>query len=117
MINPEDAQFWTVIDRLVAACEVVIDRPASSPHPRYPDMIYPLDYGYLEDTLAADGGGIDVWIGSSGLHQVTGVIVTVDLMKRDCENKILLGCTEAEANTIIQFMSDDMFGCYVIWRP
>jgi inorganic pyrophosphatase len=116
-VNPADAQFWTIIDRLVAVCAVVIDRPTGSAHPRFPDMIYPLDYGYLEGTLASDGGGIDVWLGSSGARDVTGVIVTVSLSSRESENKILLGCSEAEASTIVQFMSDDMIGFHLFWRP
>ena len=35
----------------------MIDRPKDSP---YPDIIYPLDYSYLEDTYSSDNGGIDV---------------------------------------------------------
>lgn len=117
IMNSTETQFWIIIDRLVAACAVVIDRPTGSAHPRFPDMIYPLDYGYLEGTLASDGGGIDVWLGSSGARDVTGMIVTVALDSRESENKILLGCTQAEANMIVQFLSEETFGCYVIWRP
>ena len=117
IMNSTETQFWIIIDRLVAACAVVIDRPTGSAHPRFPDMIYPLDYGYLEGTLASDGGGIDVWLGSSGARDVTGMIVTVALDSRESENKILLGCTQAEADTIVQFLSEETFGCYVVWRP
>ncbi len=33
--------FWLALDRLVAASEIIIDRPKGSAHPRYPDFIYP----------------------------------------------------------------------------
>jgi len=66
----DSLSFWHELDELAAACPVVIDRPKGSRHPRYPDMIYPYDYGYLEGTQAADGGGIDCWIGS--LHARRG---------------------------------------------
>lgn len=56
--------FWAALDELVATSTVRIDRPKGTAHPRYPSFIYPLDYGYLEGTQAADGGGIDVWVGS-----------------------------------------------------
>lgn len=92
-----NAEFWRALDALVAASTVVIDRPAGAAHPRYPDFIYPLDYGYLAGTLAADGGGIDVWLGSQPERRVTGVICTVDGIKRDAEIKVLLGCTSQEA--------------------
>lgn len=89
--------FWHKLDDLVGACALVIDRPAGSAHPRYPHLIYPLDYGYLAGTVAADGDGIDVWLGTLPERRVTGVIATVDLHKRDAEIKILLACTPEEA--------------------
>lgn len=36
-------RFWELADRLVAEHRIVIDRPAGSNHPRYPDVIYPFD--------------------------------------------------------------------------
>ena len=72
---------------------VVLDRPKGNVHPRYPDLIYPLDYGYLENTSAADGGGIDVWIGTNGGKKLTGILCTFDKLKRDAEIKLLIGCT------------------------
>jgi inorganic pyrophosphatase len=84
-------------DELVRASEMVFDRPRGSPHPRYPDIVYPLDYGYLAGTQAMDGGGIDVWRGSLPELRVTAVIVTVDVFKRDAEVKLLVGCTPTEA--------------------
>jgi len=95
---PDD--FWRSLEQLVANSNIVIDRPKNSPHPKYPDYIYPLDYGYLEETTAMDGGGIDVWKGSSG-DGVDAIICTVDLLKRDSEIKILIGCTEAEKQIVI----------------
>ena len=38
----------------------VIDRPAGSRHPRYPDMIYPVNYGYVQGVFAGDGLEQDV---------------------------------------------------------
>lgn len=87
--------FWQAIDQLTAECELVIDRPKGSRHPKYPDYVYPLDYGYLKGTSAMDGSGIDVWKGSNGEH-VDAVICTIDLLKKDSEIKLLMGCTEQE---------------------
>lgn len=38
------------------------DRPRGSRHPDWPEMIYLLDYGYLDCTHAEDGGEVDVWL-------------------------------------------------------
>ena len=91
-----NSDFWLVLDRLVSQAEIVIDRPKGSIHWRYPDYVYPLDYGYLDGTSSMDGDGIDVWIGTEQGAGVVGVICTVDLVKRDSEIKILLDCTEDE---------------------
>jgi len=95
--------FWTQLEALVAGSRLVIDRPRHSRHPRYPDLIYPYDYGYLENTTAADGGGIDVWLGSLPERRLEAVICTVDGVRRDAELKLLLGCTPAEAQQILRF--------------
>ena len=42
-----------------------------------------------------DGAGIDVWIGS-GERQIDAIMCIVDLVKKDSEIKILIGCTEEE---------------------
>lgn len=76
--------------------------PQSELLPRDPDLIYPLDYGYLEGTQAADGSGIDVWVGSLPERSVTGAVVTADRFKREAEIKILIGCTAEEAEIIQQ---------------
>jgi inorganic pyrophosphatase len=104
------SNFWTHLDSLVTQNKIVIDRPKGSRHPRYPDLVYPLDYGYLEGTTASDGGGIDVWLGSQSDRSLTGIVSTVDLKKRDTEIKILLGCTEEEIQTILNFHNDNSMG-------
>ena len=87
--------FWKALDELVCNSEIVIDRPRGSAHPRFPNFIYKVDYGYLKNTSSMDGAGIDVWIGS-GDKKIDAIMCIVDLMKRDSEIKILVGCTEEE---------------------
>ena len=105
------------MDQLVTCYELVIDRPRGSRHPRYPEIIYPLDYGYLKDTRAMDQGGIDIWVGTLPERNVTAVICTVDLVKNDAELKILLGCTTQEAATILQFHNDGPQSAILTLRP
>jgi len=92
----DNANFWRHLDKLVAQSKIIIDRPKGTPHPRYPDFVSPLDYGYLENTISMDGGGIDVWQGSCQAQKLDAIICTVDLNKRDSEIKLLIGCTEEE---------------------
>lgn len=93
--------FWLQLEQLVAICNLKIDRPKGTPHPRYPSFVYPLDYGYLENTSSGDEGGIDVWLGSLSERKVTAIICCIDSEKKDSEIKILLGCTSQEAQDIL----------------
>jgi inorganic pyrophosphatase len=100
-------EFWHFLDALVARSQLALDRPKGTIHPRFPGNPYPLDYGYLAGTVSKDGGGVDVWAGSGDLRQVTGILCTIDLYKQDTELKILLGCTEDEMKTILDFVNQD----------
>ena len=96
-------RIWSAIDRLVQTSEVIIDRPKGSAHPRFPSVVYPLDYGYLAGTRSSDLGGIDVWVGTDSEWEVTAMVCTVDLSKSDAEVKFLIGCTNQEALEILKF--------------
>ena len=108
--------FWKYLDQLVKEHRLVIDRPKGSAHPRYPEMIYPLDYGYLEGTTASDGQGIDVWIGTMTIHYPTAVACTIDLSKKDLEIKILIGCSEQDIVLIASFLNSSSTSCMIILR-
>ncbi len=112
-----DSDFWSHLDQLVAGSKIVIDRPRGSAHPRYPEVIYPLDYGYLDGTTAGDGAGIDVFVGSIPAGRPNAILCTVDLWKRDAEIKILIGCTEDDIQAIVNLLNDgEMMRCMVVRR-
>lgn len=94
-------KYWEFLTRLVASSEIVIDRPKGSKHPRYPDLVYPLDYGYLNNTRSSDSDGVDIWLGSLDNKNISGIICTVDIEDRDVEIKLLLGCTAEEILMIV----------------
>lgn len=114
------ADFWDFLDELIAESPVVIDRPKGSPHPGCPDRIYPLDYGYLAGTRAGDGQGVDVWIGSRYSDPVPdrldAVLLTVDLLKKDIEVKLLLGCTPGEKQVALEFLNGSAVDVQEEWK-
>ena len=95
-----NAAFWSALDKLVSEAKIIIDRPKGSHHPKYPTFLYPAGYGYLESTSSMDGGGIDVWKGTDG-DVIDAIVCTVDLMKKDSEIKILIGCNEDEKHLVL----------------
>jgi inorganic pyrophosphatase len=115
-----DVSFWHSMQQLLITNSLIIDRPKGSSHPRHPDMIYPLDYGYLENTIAGDGGGIDVWLGSlytitdkERAKTLTGILCTFDTLKRDAEIKLLVGCNKED----IQIIRDFHTGMHTLYIP
>ncbi len=55
-----------------------------------------------------DGTGIDIWVGSAE-KKIDAVICTVDLMKKDSEIKILIGCTEEEKAIVYETHNETEF--------
>jgi len=102
-MTDRDQSFWLDMTKLAKTNKIVLDRPKGKPHPRYPKLIYPLDYGYLEGTTAGDGDGIDVWFGSLESKILTGILCTFDKIKRDAEIKLLIGCTNEDIRIIRDF--------------
>lgn len=108
-----DASFWQFMSQFIITNSLIIDRPRGSAHPRYPSIIYPLDYGYLENTTSSDGGGIDVWLGSLNIvmnkdhvKTLTGILCTFDTLKRDVEIKLLVECSTEDIQVIRDFHKD-----------
>ena len=117
-MNP-DLSFWHAMTDLIATSLISIDRPKGSTHPRYREAIYPLDYGYLENTTSSDGGGIDVWLGSlntvvdiANAKMLTGILCTFDTLKRDAEIKLLIACSEDDI-TVIREFHKEMYTLYL----
>ena len=90
-----DIEFWQYLDKLIASSSVVIDRPRGTTHPRIPDLTYPLDYGYLKDTISTDHSDIDIWVGDKEAQGMEAIVCTIDLNKKDVEMKLLIACSEA----------------------
>lgn len=82
-------EFWTACESLVASSNIFVEHKAGTTHNKYNDFIYPTDYGYICNTISSDSDCIDIWVGSSNSNAICGCIVTIDLLKRDSEIKLL----------------------------
>ena len=66
-----------------------IDRPLGTRHPKRPDMVYPVNYGYVEGVMAEDGAEQDVYVfGADGpLDEFEGRVIRVFHRFNDVEDK------------------------------
>lgn len=71
------------------AVTVTVDRPIGSSHPNYPDMIYPINYGYIKGITAPDGEEQDAYIlgVDEPVSEFTGVVVGIICRENDREDK------------------------------
>jgi len=102
-------EFWEYLNKLVIENEIIIDRPKGTKHPKYSDMVYEMDYGYIKNTKAIDGDEIDIFKGSLHNKNVNTIICTIDLLKKDIEIKILIGCTTLEKEKVYNFLNNSEY--------
>ena len=68
---------------------VTVDRPIGSHHPKYKNMYYPVNYGYIEGVIAPDGEEQDAYIlgVNKSVEKFTGKIIAIIHRLDDVEDK------------------------------
>lgn len=66
-----------------------VDRPVGSLHPKHPDILYPVNYGYVDGVFAADGEEQDVYVIGTDrpLKSFEGKVIAVWHRFDDVEDK------------------------------
>ena len=66
-----------------------IDRPLGSAHPRHPEMIYHVNYGYVDGIFAADGAEQDIYLfnETKPVKKFSGKVIAVYHRFNDIEDK------------------------------
>jgi len=75
----QNETFWKRLDSFLQNNRLVVDRSKGTCHPKYTEVIYPIDYGYLVGTDGGDGNGVDVWVCSKGEKTLDAIVCTVDI--------------------------------------
>lgn len=84
---------------------VTVDRPLGSHHPKYKDMYYPINYGYIESVIAPDGEEQDAYIlgVDKPIERFTGKIIAIVHRYDDIEEKWVV-CPEG-----VSFSEEEIF--------
>lgn len=110
---------WAAHEALIATNGLTIDRPRLSRHPKFPEIVYPIDYGYVNGVMGEDGDELDVFVGTAS-NGLVGVMRTIDHRKGDTELKLLYNCTPSEIYLVNGFINFDptlMEGRLTLRRP
>ncbi len=98
---------WARWEAFVQRSGVTLDRPRGHRHPRFPDIVYPLDYGYVNGTDDGQGEGVDVFVGTAPALGLVGALLTRDFRRGDREVKLLLGTRPEEVYLAHGFLNFD----------
>ena len=76
----------TIIKKTV---NVIIDRPIGSTHPKYADLVYTVNYGYIPDIIAPDGEEQDAYILGINvpITEFVGRVIAIIHRLNDVEDK------------------------------
>ena len=79
----------TARDAIGRAVRVVVDRPLGSRHPAHPDMVYSVNYGWVEGVTGGDGEGQDAYIlgVDAPIERFEGAVIAVIHRRDDVEDK------------------------------
>lgn len=102
-----NAFFWQKVDTLIYSSKIMITKEKNDLHNEYPNLAYPVAYGYLE-VGANQEKAVNIYQGTHG-NLVTGLIVSVDILKKDMSIKLLVGCDESEEQLILYFLNQTDF--------
>ena len=84
-------------DFLGQITHVVIDRPLGSKHPKY-DFIYPVNYGYVPNTISGDGEELDCYVLGvfEPIETFTGKCIAIIHRINDNDDKLIIvpECTD-----------------------
>lgn len=79
--------------------KVEIDRPFGSKHPKH-DFIYPVNYGYIPNTISGDGEELDAYVLGefSPLTTFTGVVKAIIHRTNDDDDKLVVMSADKNYN-------------------
>ena len=71
--------------------KVKVDRPLGSKHPNF-DMIYPVNYGYIPDTISGDGEELDAYVLGrfEPIKEFTGKCIAVIKRLNEEDDKLII---------------------------
>ena len=105
-------------DFLNKEVKVVIDRPFGSKHPKK-GFIYPINYGYIPNTISGDGEELDAYILGvfEPVEEYTGKVIAIIHRTNDNDDKLVVSnknYTDEQIRALTEFQ--EAYFESEIWR-
>ena len=86
----DEAKSWRILGKIVT---VTIDIPSGTNHPQNPDIIYPINYGYIKGIAVKDNNFQNAFVISTKkpMNGFTGIIVAIIKRKNELIDKLVVG--------------------------
>lgn len=70
---------------------VEIDRPIGTAHPKHPEIIYKINYGFIPGVIGGDGEELDVYVlgEEKQINEITVKIIAIIHRENDVEDKLV----------------------------
>lgn len=111
-----NAYFWQKIDTFFLSGQLKVLHKKGETHPKFSNMIYPVDFGRLTDISGTNPDGVSVYLGSNERNTVTCLIVAADILEKSLDVKILARCTEEEEIEVLHFLNQTDYQKTVLIR-
>ena len=111
-----NAWFCQKFDSLCLSSGFCLTRKKGDVHPVFANLIYPTDYGYVKDTNSVSGNGVSVYAGSLSRNTITALVVAEDILAKELDVKILIGCTNEEVEDVLRFLNQTDYQKTVLIR-
>ncbi len=111
-----NAYFWQKVDTLFLSGNCRVLKKKGEVHATFSNLIYPLDYGKLDDLVGVNGNSIPVYFGSGNRNKVTGLVVAADILTKELDVKVLAGCNEDEIEDLLRYLNQTDFQKTVLIR-
>ena len=90
---------------------VKIDRPLGSTHPKFNNLIYPINYGFVPNTINEDGEELDCYILGvyEPLKEYTGKCIAIIQRLNDNDDKLIIVPEDKNIHdpSVLYFILDD----------
>ncbi len=111
-----NSYFWQKVETLFLSSGFEITRKKGDVHPVFKNLVYPTDYGHMKDTKSVSDEGVTVYAGSGNRSSISALVIAADILAKELDVKILVGCDEEEEKDVLHFLNQTDFQKTVLIR-